>query len=497
MGICYSSFRSSLIRFQRAGDSAQSRPGHGAHGGAGDNGRAGQGGNGPTQGCAQSGTLGNGSNEKHDYNPPFIFYSNACLPLRSHYIGYGISLVGGVFFKKVFQNREIYGIIGLTQFQHWNNFLGGYSVTFRDLAIDYQRQTSEKGFRAENKQRLNLSDRAYVTLLHDMEVFHVEGNVAVKNGGLPSSFVNRIFRSFRESAKASVSVALCHKRAELDLLLNSMTPEAGRASAIQLLLEHYKGELIQAVQKRRENGHSFSIRLDTDNMRYLAEDGQGESQYYADSIGRYIKAVLEEYAERPYVERERIYYKDAIVNKVPSAEAPKKMLKLTLISSHILYMKPIGLFQDPYLMYNYLAGMTSLQVSGGSWRPSALRLASIKECRQLEHPAFLSSDKVREIEKTIQKNGVQYLPDSQQALRIVVRFTPKGERDYQKMLHLRPKYIEKVEPLTYIFDCTRFQAETYFFKFGADAQVLEPKSLAEEFLQKYRSAVQLYEKGCP
>lgn len=372
-------------------------------------------------------------------------------------------------------------------------------MTFQDLAGDYRRQMTEDGPRVENKLRLNLSERAYATLLDDMEIFHAKG---VERGqrGVSSYMVNRLFHSFCVSAQASVSMVLGRRRAELEHILEPLEPGAWRETAVHLLLDGERERLLCAAEEGREKSCSFSVRLDKESIRYLAEDAQGEGEYYGGSVGRYIKAVLEEYARLPYSARERLYFKESIVDKLPESPGEARVLKLTLrdgdggrARGDVLYMKPLGLFQGSDLMYNYLAGMA--RKGEEPWRATAVRLTSIVSCLRLEQRAFLSGDNVRMIEKMIQKSGVQYLSDSQCATRVLVRFTPRGERNYHKMLHLRPRYVEKVGPLLYVFECPSFQAETYFFRLGADAQILEPKELANRVLERHRAAVRQYEGG--
>ena len=93
----------------------------------------------------------------------------------------------------------------------------------------------------------------------------------------------------------------------------------------------------------------------------------------------------------------------------------------------------------------------------------------------------------------MRKHGVQYLSDNRSAGTIKVRFTPEGEKMYYQMLHLRPLYTANPEPLVYEFSCTRFQAETYFFRFGHNVKILEPKDLADKFMRRYQSAAKQYQ----
>lgn len=367
------------------------------------------------------------------------------------------------------------------------------------LKEDYKRQQAEPSFRVENKLRLNLSDRAYAVLLDDMDAFREVKPSGHQKAKVPSHVVNHIFRCFRETAKSSVALALNNRKLELEVLLVSIQPDDARKNAVQLLLADYQKQLVADIHHREERGNALSFRLDKDSMEYLSEDGQIESEFYDDNVGRYIKAVIEEYAEQPYVERERIWYK-YFLDEIQLAVVNMRMLKLVLHSvsnlgneskNNVVYVKPLGLRQDSELLYNYIIGITASSKEG-PWSPGALRLTSVKECKCLAQGAFISKPETKNLEEAIRKNGVQYLSDNHTTQKIVVEFTPRGERLYRQLRHLRPMYTAKQTTLIYEFDCTLFQAETYFFKFGHDAKILEPKILAEKFYRRYCSAAATY-----
>ena len=372
-------------------------------------------------------------------------------------------------------------------------------MLFQYLKEDYERQLADPSFRVENKLRLNLSDRAYAVLLDDMDAFRVERLSEHKKADVPSYVINRIFRCFRERAKSSVALALNNKEIELETLLASIQPDDIRKNTVQLLLDDYQEQLTKDIDRRSEKGKALSFRLDKDSMEYLSEEGQRESEFYDDNVGRYVKTVVEEYCEQPYVGRERIWYKD-FLDEVQLAVAKKKILKLVLHSvsnyegvpkNNIVYLKPLGYRQDSEFLYNYVVGMTASSTDG-PWIPGAIRLTSVKDYKCLEQAAFISKTETKSLEEAIQKNGVQYLSDNHTTQKIVVKFTPRGERLYRQLRHLRPIYIAKQTTLVYEFDCTLFQAETYFFKFGHDVKILEPESLAEKFYQRYCAAAATY-----
>lgn len=342
----------------------------------------------------------------------------------------------------------------------------------------------------DNKQRLNLSDHAYYIVSYDAGVFR---NQAGKDAGR-GEMINRIFRYSRDSADSSIAAALIKKEQYLDEVLGS--DRDGCRDAKARLLEVERRKLISDSKRRlQEKRQAFSFRIDKDNMRYLGDEGMAEAEYYEDKIGSYIKAVIEEYCDKPYVEREAIYFRNHL-NEIELADGKLLKIKLHTTNSgkdNIMYMKPLDVRQDGEKMYNYLVGLKAASRSG-SWAPGSVRLTSIKECEALSQNAPITGKKRKELEEAIQKRGVQYL-SADGTEKIVIRFTKDGIKMYNRMLHLRPSCSQKLDALTYEFDCTPFQAETYFFKFGRHAKVLESKELADKFLRKYKDAAKQYEQS--
>lgn len=377
-------------------------------------------------------------------------------------------------------------------------------MTFQDLRFNYQswrNDTSQRIERVENKQALNLSDQAYAVLMTDSNIFRVENSAKRKNSGPSSHIINHIFSRFRETAHSSIALACQNHKIDLENVLAPVQPDAARECAVQLLLDEHRARLVDELGHRAEKGNALYFRINMENLDYLASDeGQRESAFYDGSVGKYIKAVLEEYAEYPRVERERIYFKD-ILDEIQLASSRRKMLKLTMHSvsktksgtvNNILYVKPLGVRQDLERLYHYLVGMNA-SCKDGPWTPGAIRLTAVKDASCLEQTAAVSKAEKKIVENEIQKNGVQYLSDSRSSGRIKVRFTPEGEKMYYQMLHLRPLYTANPEPLVYEFSCTRFQAETYFFRYGHNVKILEPKDLADKFMRRYQSAAKQYQ----
>ncbi|MBR3919844.1 MAG: WYL domain-containing protein [Clostridia bacterium] len=376
-------------------------------------------------------------------------------------------------------------------------------MDFSGLKYSYNRWVNN-GEPIQNKQRLNISERTKAILLNDQDVFHTQNGfvstLKADEQKLSSHIINHIFRCYKYDAHASLEHMLEIEKSRISDVLKEMN-STQRETAIKFLLNNKREELIaENILRTKRKGVSFTFNVDKDNIEHLVSDeAQREKLFYNDSIGDYIKTVLEEYADRSFVERERIFYKD-VLEKIHTGLNTKKVLKLYLHSTTsingelkrtIVYMKPYGVYQDSELLYNYLVGMINND-HGSAWSVGSIRLSSIQRCECLSDDAIIHKKDAAQINLGLKIRGIQYLSDKREIQKIVIQLDPEGEKMYQKMLHLRPMYINKRDNAIYEFECTSTQAEFYFFKFGHHVKILEPANLASKFARKYRSAARQY-----
>ena len=376
-------------------------------------------------------------------------------------------------------------------------------MNFSLLSRDYLliQQGDVDSIKPENKQRINLSDHAYNILINDKNVFSSDDTSKDLEHKITSDIINQIFLNFKMRAKSSIAYRLAERRAELNQLLSALQLNTDQNIVVDALLQRYKEELItETAFFLKEKGHSLNIRLHDASIEYLVlHEGKDEAEYYNDNIGLYLKAVIEEYANLPYIEREKIFYKQNYETML-LGKSDGNMLKLTMKKpvmiegvkkTNIIYVKPYDVLPDNGRLYNYLAGNCS-QNKEGPWRPQSIRLTSILKCEHTEKHSPLRNK--AEIKEQLRTKGVQYLSSEVANERIVVQFTPKGEQMYKTMLHQRPLYTFRQEGEgIYEFNCTRRQAEVYFFKFGQDVKIIFPEDFAQFFYCKYESAARQYE----
>lgn len=354
---------------------------------------------------------------------------------------------------------------------------------------------SEEETLRENKQRITLSTFAFDILQNDCSVF--DASPAKGDSRIVSSFLCRIFLNYREQAAASVCNTLNKADKEYRNTLANVPESAQKEEIISALLAEKRAALMKTVKSLTESkAVPLQIRLNRQVMELLAsDDGQQEGRFYDDRIGMYLKAVLEEYCGLPYVQREQVYFQE-LIQTTQSAILAKQQLKLEMHQPSdpgrkTVRVKPLCIQQDTARQYNYLAGMLSFD-NGSSWAPGSIRLTSVKHFRQLCEHSFLSQADRETIESGIQHRGIQYLSSQTGIETIVVHLTEKGRQLYTRILNQRPTLTKKQNDDLYEFQCTAFQAENYFFRFGQEAVIIQPESLKETLRKRYEAALRGY-----
>ena len=225
----------------------------------------------------------------------------------------------------------------------------------------------------------------------------------------------------------------------------------------------------------------------------------------------YVNLLLKEYANKPLYERERIYFKEKF-DIIKNAKDLKRQLKITTGGRN---------FQCS--IYNIMdeSGNTYIICKSAEIRDGKLEKAKyasfrflyITNIREVDENKSLCIDEFDEmdIEDKIFYNGIQFFLDDVELIK--VKFNENGIKKYNSIRNLRPiedygweeKDKEKKEAFLLkkkrddlnnikTFKCTRKQIEYYLFQFGADAEILEPKDLREDFLKEYKKAVEAYSK---
>lgn len=321
----------------------------------------------------------------------------------------------------------------------------------------------------DHKQRVNLSGLARSVIEIDQSVFD--------EGGSLSGFLNRIITAFRDTAEASVDLAIEERQQQL--LLESYPPEI-----VSRLVETYRTQLMQKTRDYPA-GDSLTFRLNNHNFKLLYEDRAESTAYTAPS--KYLKALLEEYARLAPGDREKIYYGPLIRQYLEPALVAGYLLEVHM-GGKVFLVKPHSLMSDTFNAHLYLVGMVCR--AGNVPTIASFRVSRLEQVKIKKQNGKLTAEEKRLVEKQLQQVGVQYLVGSSD--RIEVRLSPAGRQAFLQRNYMRPTP-EQIEGDVYYFNCTPMQIRNYFLSFGKDAEILEPASLRKAFAKIYREAAKIYE----
>ena len=311
------------------------------------------------------------------------------------------------------------------------------------------------------RQRISLSDEAQHIIDSDTFSFTKEGTIDY------SKFVCKIFLTHVDKSKA----------------------KNGDVEEIKRLLQ----------KKPRSAKDCKSPVLNPEVCLYLRQEDIyqliSKEPYSKDSqkakSGKFIKAVLEEYAELPAVKRALIYFND-IVDKINSnfdmntERYYQRTKKLKIVTgSTTLIVKPVALMTGRHSLYNYLLGFYKRWGALGEFEMDAIRLSAIDYVEVLEEDADLGSLMVDALFEAAEERGVPFVKNP--VWDIEIRLTTKGKQIYNSVLFQRPKVV-KVEGDVYHFRCTLVQANVYFVGFGAEAEVIRPDSLRSDIAEHFAMA---------
>lgn len=341
----------------------------------------------------------------------------------------------------------------------------------------------------EQRIILNLSEFSFAVVEQDMLEFDTKSL---------SSFVCRVFENYYEKAEASISRTLSQLEEGLNKALKNISPDTLDA-AVGILVGQKKAELIEKHTKHSRGRGSVAVRLHNSTLNIIQECMFSEPEYYR-SISSYVRAVLEEYSKLPYIDRERIYFKE-FFDRIETAVQKRKQLRVTIHDGRQFLVYPqlaqegddtqfTSIETDRLNTANYLVGYSKLPGQNKNEKITAsFRISTLKEIKVCEDAAFLGETDLDNLRKRIESRGVEFLMNEETEIR--VRLTPSGEFKLSRMLHLRPRRIRQEGDIS-TFRCTLLQAEFYFIGMGADCEILEPVSLRRRFMDIFSAGEKIY-----
>lgn len=343
--------------------------------------------------------------------------------------------------------------------------------------------------RTAQRISLSLSLEAYATIISDIDVF--------QNGNNLDGFINRILTNFKETSDASISLAKEREREKyINWLKSSGTVDMSDEDSAFLnrLIAGYTTELTIKMNSF-ENGVSLKPRINNENYDDLnmGTSNFQEEEYYSRE-GKYIKAILEEYARLSFYEREGVFFKN-IIDCINEAIKIGNILKLKYTNrkqqqTHIT-VRPYKIVSSSLLRYHYLVALPLDSKTTSDIL--VLRISRIAETKKLSRTSHITIQERNIIDEIIRTRGIQYIVSQDSEIRVAL--SEQGYKLYKSILYLRPKYTnitQKEDKWMLTFVCAEEQIKNYFFQFGKEAIVLSPKDLKQWFLDKYSDAAREY-----
>jgi len=337
--------------------------------------------------------------------------------------------------------------------------------------------------------RLTFSKYAEDVINNDMLVFPlVKDNKQISR----STFINTVIRNFYPIADASISLRLEEYE---DKLINILGSKASK-NILSLLLKDEQQRLeaiANSYDKPEKSSYKSPLRLQNDIFHYLTdESGTQENLFNNYTLTGYLRTLIEEYARLPYKKRERIYYIQKY-QTLENAILAQKQLLLTVSSGRRFHVLPYSIMEDPLGTASYLVGFSYETGSDKTAKiPCSFRIASLQDFRiENSKSGYLHPADIQLLKKKITDNGVQFLISD--TVTIKVKLSQGGIDKFNHQLTLRPSptHTDK-ETDIYTFNCSKAQAEFYFFKFGKDVEVLSPEDLRDRFKTGYSDAYNNY-----
>ena len=346
-----------------------------------------------------------------------------------------------------------------------------------------KRTCGEWELNADLKIRLNLSDLALDVIEQDQLSFQAKSR---------TYFLNHIFLCAYRTSDASIARRLNEKReAFFDILKAAPIAVAQRDAAIKQLLKHECQQLKAKAESYKPAHKPFVHTISVAVIDLFDQGTFGEEAVYY-SFPQYFRAVIEDYCRLPVLQREKLYFQEVFA-LIQCAIDGKKQLEVCSFSGIKYLVHPYKILSDPLCTAYYLACYA--RKKGKNIRekiPCSFRIANLRQLRLYhDNDAFLGQPDQKRLEDAISSQGAQFLTG--QAEQICVRLTPQGIQKLSRYRTLRPICTEQTADGIYTFRCTEVQAEYYFLKLGADAQILSPASLRNKFSRMYHRAAENYD----
>lgn len=331
------------------------------------------------------------------------------------------------------------------------------------------------------QQWLSFSLNTWNTINYDLNAFK-----NMPDEGELGEFINRIIYNYYDIARCSFYE---HRKEYLKIVeeFDCNLDEESKERFIQCMIKANANNDVsdKSVHLKRR----FYLEY---NIKQMLIDSKNDKYY--NGIKEYLEAILNEYVSLPYYKREIIYFLDTY-NSLKRA-INNNLYIIIKVKDCLYTVRPFLIETDKSTGYNYLI---CAEGDEGIDNLKSFRLQHINIIHKTSDKFHkLSKDLMKELKSRVDQFSAPYLKWVSEN-NIKVQLTEQGMRNYKEWINQRPPYTEKCisttdDKIRYMlsFNCSERQIQNYFFKFGAEAEILEPESLRNLFSAMYHSASELY-----
>lgn len=333
------------------------------------------------------------------------------------------------------------------------------------------------------KQHINLSTYAWDIIKSDMYMFSTNTSAPSLSG-----FLNKIFLGSVDTSPANLTNNVADKR---NSYLQSL--QAFNSSLTETFIESLINDYIVELKNKflgfpKGIGKKFRLNNEAYNIISGIPENSLENMIYG-KPGLYLKAIFETYARLPFIEREQLFFSPQL-EIIKQAIQFGYSIEIQLLNKQEFHVIPYKIITDVSSNFTYIAGRSSLK-NTSEYHFSSFRLSRIQKVKfNYTEKTLLSDDDKKELDTLISTKGIPFLLNN--LITAKVKLSDKGVKKYYTQLHLRPQYTDKSKDNIFTFTATKEQLLFYFFKYGTDAEILEPEDLRNEFIKSYKNALDVY-----
>lgn len=212
-----------------------------------------------------------------------------------------------------------------------------------------------------------------------------------------------------------------------------------------------------------------------------------------DSISQYFCRMLMAYCKKPISEREQIVFRENYLLLQDACRKGQIINFMTIWNNQdVRHVVPYCLAIGEEEMFNYLL-CEEVNPKTGKPQPATYRLNRItKLTRGIE--TKIVTDEVKKYCDRMKEFAPQYVIKNDEE--ICVKLSPRGELQYNRIYHGRPKYYRIVKndnDSFYYFKCSTNQVLLYFRRFEPDsAEIISPPHIRLSMIDHYRKSIALY-----